>query len=123
MEALIREMKVKYSRERILIFDCSSFLSNADPMVLSRYVDAVLLIVESAKTETKSLLRMKELLKDTKIIGTVINKFGTANNPKCVYKDFLNFSTSRIQDILRDLGLQNFQTNILWPRFSRRKAR
>ena len=123
MEALIREMKVKYSRERILIFDCSSFLSNADPMVLSRYVDAVLLIVESAKTETKSLLRMKELLKDTKIIGTVINKFGTANNPKCVYKDFLNYSTSWLQDILRDLGLQNFQTNILWPRFSRRKAR
>ena len=74
MEKLIYEMKSKYSRERILIFDCSSFSPNADPLILSRFVDAVLLVVENERTEIKDLQRMIGLLKDTKIVGAVMNK-------------------------------------------------
>ena len=75
MEELILDMKSKYSTERVLIFDCSSFLSNADPYVLSRYVDAILLVVENEKTNIKDLERMIEMLKDNQIVGTVLNKW------------------------------------------------
>jgi non-specific protein-tyrosine kinase len=74
MEELIFDMKSKYSTERVLIFDCSSFLTNADPYVLSRYVEAVLLVVENEKTDLKDLKRMVGMLKDNQIVGTVLNK-------------------------------------------------
>ena len=74
MEELIYDMKSKYANERVLIFDCSSALSNADPFVISKFVDAVLLVVENEGTNIKDLQRMTELLKDTRIIGTVLNK-------------------------------------------------
>ena len=74
MEELIFDMKSKYSTERVLIFDCSSFLTNADAYVLSRYVDAVLLVVENEKTDIKDLERVLEMLKDSQIVGTVLNK-------------------------------------------------
>ena len=79
MEALIDEMKSRYSKERILIFDCSSFLSNADPLVLSRFVDAVLLVVENERTEIDALRRVIELLKDRQILGIVMNKTKGSN--------------------------------------------
>jgi protein-tyrosine kinase len=74
MEELINDMKSRYSTERVIIFDCSSCLSNANALVLARYVDSVLLVVENQKTEGKDLKRMIELLKDKSIVGTVMNK-------------------------------------------------
>lgn len=74
MEELIYDMKSRYSSERVLIFDCCSFLSNADPLVLSKFVDAILLVVENERTDIKDLQRMIELLKDNHILGTVLNK-------------------------------------------------
>lgn len=76
MESMIHEMKSRYSSERILIFDSCSFLSNADPLIISKFVDAVLVVVENEKTEISALQRMIELLKDKPILGTVINKSG-----------------------------------------------
>jgi protein-tyrosine kinase len=122
MEELIGDMKSRYSRERVLIFDCSSCLSNADPLILSRFVDAVLIVIENAKTEIKSVLRMIELLKDKKIIGMVINKSGSFASPKGLYKNNLKSCPSRLQDFLHDLGLQNFQNSPLFSRFCRRRA-
>jgi non-specific protein-tyrosine kinase len=75
MKKLVCEMKARYSTERIIIFDSSTFLSNADSLILSKHVDAVLLVVENEKTEKKALLRTIEMLEDkNKIIGTVMNK-------------------------------------------------
>jgi len=74
MEDMVYEMKSRYPSERILIFDCSSFLSSADSLILSKFVDAVLLVVENEKTEINALQRMTELLKDKIIVGTVMNK-------------------------------------------------
>jgi hypothetical protein len=116
MEQLIGEMKSRYSSERVLIFDCSSFLSNADPLILSRYVDAVLLVIENSKTEIKSLLRMIELLKDKKIIGMVINKSGAFSSPGGPHKNNLKSYPSRLQDLFTDLGLKNFHNSLLSSR-------
>jgi protein-tyrosine kinase len=123
MEQLIYDLKSRYSSDRIIIFDCSSFLSNADPLILSRFVDAVLIIVENAKTEIKSLLRMVELLKDKKIIGTVINKSGGLSIPNSGFKSNWKFNPPRLQDFLHDLGLQKFQYNLLLSRFARRRVK
>ncbi len=74
MEELVFEMKSRYSSERIILFDSSSFLSNADPLILSKFVDAVVLVVEFAKTSIDALRRMIDLLKGKQILGVVLNK-------------------------------------------------
>lgn len=74
MENMIKEMRARYRSERVLIFDCCSFLSNADPLIMAKFVDAVLLVVENERTDIGALQRMVELLKDKPIIGTVMNK-------------------------------------------------
>jgi non-specific protein-tyrosine kinase len=74
MEELVGEMKSRYSNERIILFDGSAFLPNADALILSRFVDAVLVVVESEKTRVDALKKMIDLLKERKIIGTVMNK-------------------------------------------------
>lgn len=73
MITLIEEMKKRYPSDRIILFDSPSLLC-ADPLVLSRYIDGVLLVVEQEKTTAQELYSTMELLKDCRIIGTVLNK-------------------------------------------------
>jgi len=73
MAGLVDEMKKRYPDDRIIIFDTPSLLCG-DPMVLSRYIDAVLLVVEQEKTTARDLHRATELLKNRKILGTILNK-------------------------------------------------
>jgi protein-tyrosine kinase len=74
MEMLVNDIKCRYPLDRIVIFDCSSLLTSADPLVLTRYVDGILLVVEEEKTTTENLKKVTELLKDKPVIGTVMNK-------------------------------------------------
>jgi non-specific protein-tyrosine kinase len=80
MVMLAKDIKSRYANDRIVIFDCSSLLSCADALVLSRYVDGVLMIVEEDRTTSEDLLKAMELLKDKPIIGTVLNKSTRAVN-------------------------------------------
>lgn len=73
MEALIKEMRERYP-DRFLIFDSPPLLACADPLVLSRFVDGILLVAEAEKTPAKDVERAAELLKDRPLIGTVLNK-------------------------------------------------
>ena len=74
MEKLINDLKCRYPLDRVIIFDSSSLLKSADPLVLTRYVDGILLVVEEEKTTTEDLEKVTELLKDKPVIGTVMNK-------------------------------------------------
>lgn len=74
MEMLVNDIKCRYPSERIVIFDSSSLLSSADALILTRYVDGILLIVEEEKTTTADLKKAMELLKDKPVLGTVLNK-------------------------------------------------
>ena len=74
MEMLVSDIKRRYPEDRIVIFDSSSLLKSADPLVLTRYVDGILLVVEEEKTTTEDLKKVAELLKDKPVIGTVMNK-------------------------------------------------
>ncbi len=73
MESLVTEMKERYP-DRFIIFDSPSLLTCADPLIMSRFLDGVLLVVEAEKTPAKDVERAVELLKDSPLIGTVLNK-------------------------------------------------
>lgn len=73
MKLLVKEMKERYA-DRIIIFDSSPLLASADSMVLSRYIDGILIVVEAEKTTQEDLKRTLELLKERPVIGTVFNK-------------------------------------------------
>jgi protein-tyrosine kinase len=80
MVMLVNDIKNRYSDDRIVIFDGSSILECADPLVLSRYVDGILFVVEQEKTTTDELKKSMELLKDKPVFGTIMNKSRTAIN-------------------------------------------
>ena len=80
MEMLVSDIKRRYPGDRIVIFDSSSLLKSADPLVLTRYVDGILLVVEEEKTTTADLKKVAELLKDKPVIGTVMNKTKSVAN-------------------------------------------
>jgi protein-tyrosine kinase len=73
MESLIKEMKERYP-DRFIIFDSPPLLTGADALVLSRYMDGIIIVVEAEKTKKDDLARIFELLKDRPVIGTVFNK-------------------------------------------------
>jgi len=74
MEKLVKEMKDRYGKDRIVIFDSPSILKISDPLAFSRFVDGVLLVVESRRTTNSDITKVLELLKDQVILGTVLNK-------------------------------------------------
>jgi protein-tyrosine kinase len=73
MVELVRDMKSRY-HSRIIIFDLPPVLSSADALAFSPYVDAVLLVLEEGRTQKPDLERAVELLSNTNIVGTVLNK-------------------------------------------------
>ena len=80
MTMLVNDIKSRYANDRVIIFDSSSLLTSADPLVLSRYVDGILIVVEEEKTKEEDLEKMTELLKDKPVIGTIMNKTKSVAN-------------------------------------------
>jgi len=73
MQSLVKEIKERYP-DRFIIFDSPPLLTSADPLVLARYMDGIIIVVEAEKTKKDDLARIFELLKDRPVIGTVFNK-------------------------------------------------
>lgn len=74
MESMIKEMKSRYMSDRIIIIDAPGMLVAADSLIISKYVDGILLVVEENRTTTDQLKKTMQLLKDKPVIGSVINK-------------------------------------------------
>jgi len=73
MESLVEEMRERYP-DRFIIFDSSPLLTSADPLTFSRFIDGILIVVESEKTTRDDFKRSLALLRDRPVIGTVFNK-------------------------------------------------
>ena len=60
----------------IVVFDSSPLLAVTDPMLIASLVDAVLLVVDSAKTHRQRVRMALEMLQqaDPQVIGAVLNK-------------------------------------------------
>ena len=74
MEKLAEDIKNRYPTDRIIIFDGSAILASADPLILSRYVDGILLVVEEKRTTIEDIKKTVEMLEDKPLFGTIINK-------------------------------------------------
>jgi len=74
MEIMIKEMKNRYMDERIIIIDTPSMLTSADALVISKYVDGILLVIEENRTTADQLKTTMQLLEDRPVFGSVINK-------------------------------------------------
>jgi len=78
MVALVEELKTRYP-SRIIIFDLPPLLATDDALAFSPYVDAILLVAEEGKTSKEDLKQVKNILKESNIIGTVLNKVETSS--------------------------------------------
>ncbi|KAA1189966.1 exopolysaccharide biosynthesis protein [Pseudohalioglobus sediminis] len=61
-------------RDRIVVFDLPPLLRNDDAMVFVPNTDACLLVVEDGGTNPDEIERCMQLLKNTELLGTVLNK-------------------------------------------------
>jgi protein-tyrosine kinase len=75
MELMVREMKDRYGKDRVIIFDSPSILAISDPLALARFVDGVLLVVETNRSTKEDIKKTMELLKDQVILGAILNKY------------------------------------------------
>ena len=74
MESLMKDLKGRYTNDRIIILDGPALLACSDPLVLTKFADGILLVVEAEKTKVDDLKRVMKLLKNKPVIGTVFNK-------------------------------------------------
>ena len=69
---VINELRTRYAN-RILIFDVPPVLQADDALTFTRNVQAGLMVVREGHTRREDVTRSLHLLKDLKIVGTVLN--------------------------------------------------
>lgn len=74
MESMMLEIKSRYPSDRLVIVDGPAFLHFPDAMILCRYVDGVLPVIESEKTPSEDVKKMMNHLQEFNILGVVLNK-------------------------------------------------
>jgi non-specific protein-tyrosine kinase len=74
MAEMMADVKSRYGSERLVIVDGPALLPFPDAMILANYVDGVLPVVEVERTPADQLRRMIDSLKETRVIGMVLNK-------------------------------------------------
>ena len=73
MENLIQELKSRYC-DRYIIIDSSPLLATTEPNVMTKWVDAVLLVIKAGETQREEIQQAIGHLKREKIIGVVLNQ-------------------------------------------------
>jgi protein-tyrosine kinase len=76
MRQLIREIKHRY-RDRYVIFDSSPLLMTADALSLCDYMDAIIFVVQAARTPKKAAAQALSLVRGYNVLGTVFNDVPT----------------------------------------------
>jgi non-specific protein-tyrosine kinase len=74
MAEMMMDVKGRYGSERLVIVDGPAMLPFPDAMILAQYVDGVIPVVEMERTPADQLKRMMDILKEARILGTVLNK-------------------------------------------------
>ncbi len=73
MVQLLNELK-RYFPSRVVIFDLPPILAADDVLVVAPHINAFLLVIEEGKSLAKDVSKAADLLKDSNIIGSVLNK-------------------------------------------------
>jgi exopolysaccharide/PEP-CTERM locus tyrosine autokinase len=72
MEELVREIKHRYP-DRYVVFDCPALNNCPDALVLSSYIDGMVLVARADYTTGEDLAKSMSMLKDRNVIGVVLN--------------------------------------------------
>ena len=72
MEELVVELKTRY-KDRFIIFDTPALNQCPDALVLSSYLDGIVLVARAAYTTTEDIKSGLELVKDRNVLGIVLN--------------------------------------------------
>jgi capsular exopolysaccharide synthesis family protein len=75
MTRLVSDLKSSTDK-CIIIFDVPPVLGTAETLAFSAQVDAALLVIEDGITSRKDIARAADLLSNTNVVGTVLNKSG-----------------------------------------------
>jgi protein-tyrosine kinase len=73
MRAFLTDITNRY-QDRIIIFDLPPLLRNDDAMAFVPNTDACLLVVEDGATSAEDIRRSLQLLNNSELLGTVLNK-------------------------------------------------
>lgn len=73
MRSLVSEMKTRYEN-RYILFDVPPVLNNADAISFASLVDAILVVVQSGKTDLRDVHQALEMLPQEKIMGFALNR-------------------------------------------------
>jgi protein-tyrosine kinase len=73
MENLVEELKSRY-QDRYILFDTPALDRCPDALVLSSYVDGIVLVARANYTTNEDVTAGMSLLKDKKVFGTVLNE-------------------------------------------------
>ena len=72
MEDLVRELKQRYE-DRYIIFDTPPITCCPDPMVVSEYVDGIILVARAHQTSHNSIKSAIDRFPKDKVLGVVLN--------------------------------------------------
>ena len=72
MEALIKELKQRY-QDRYIIFDTPPMVGFPDALVLSEYVDCMILVARAGRTNRDDVQTVMDLVPREKVLGLVFN--------------------------------------------------
>jgi Mrp family chromosome partitioning ATPase len=76
--ALAEELKSRYP-SRLVLFDMPPMLACDDVLAFSPHFDAALLVIEENVTSKQDIVRSMDLLEQTNLLGTVLNKATAAD--------------------------------------------
>jgi len=71
---LLNELKERDAGSRLLIVDLPPMLLSDDALMVAPLLDAVVLVVNERRTRREDVMRVIELLGNTRIVGTVLNR-------------------------------------------------
>ena len=69
-----------------MIYDVAPLLVADDYLAFMNHVDACLMVVEEGATKVADIERAMDLLKDSNVMGTVLNKSSQRDLPTYYYK-------------------------------------
>jgi protein-tyrosine kinase len=72
MEAMIEEIKTRYD-DRFIIFDTTPILATAEPEILSKWVDGIILVVKAGVTPRETVQQAINILGKEKLLGIILN--------------------------------------------------
>jgi Mrp family chromosome partitioning ATPase len=70
---LVAELRARYE-ERIVIFDLPPVLTTDDALAFSRHAECGLMVAVEGRTRREDLARAIEVLHETPIVGTLLNR-------------------------------------------------